>query len=67
MPRRSVRPPAEHPQPNRIAALKVEGLSENPGLVTTARMRRIEAIVRDLADIEHSEVSVRQAVRHGAY
>jgi hypothetical protein len=42
-------------------------LSENPGLVTAARMRRIEAIVRDLADIEYSQVSVRQAVRHDAY
>ena len=48
------------PQPPRIAALEAKSLAEYPSLVATARVRRIEAVVLNLADIEHSLVPLRQ-------
>lgn len=39
-------------QPGCVAALKVEGLAEYPGLVPTAWVRWAQAIVLDLAEIE---------------
>jgi len=68
-----MRPPGVHPnrgglaracgfkqdvsQPRCVAALKVEGLAEYPGLVPTARVRRAHAIVLDFADIEDSRMA----------
>jgi hypothetical protein len=51
-------------QPGCVAALEVEGLAKHPGLVPTARVRRVQAIVLDLANIEDSLITVRQTLRH---
>ena len=53
------------PEPPRIAALEAKSLAEYPSLVATARVRRIEAVILDLADIEHSLVPLRQIGCHG--
>ncbi len=39
-------------QPRCIAPLKIEGLAEYPGLVPASRVRGIQTVVLDLADIE---------------
>ena len=53
----------------RVATLRrrAEGrrLAEYPSLVTTARVRRAEAIVLNLADIGDSFIAVPQTGRHG--
>ena len=46
-------------QPRCVGALEVEGLAEYPSLVPAARMRRAQAIVLDLADIEDCLIAVR--------
>ena len=51
-------------QPRCVAPLKVEGLAEYPGLVPTARVRRAQAVVLDLADIEDGLIAVWQMFRH---
>ena len=51
-------------QPRRVAALKVKGLPEDPSLVPATRVRCVQAIVLDLADIKDSLIAVRQTRRH---
>ena len=48
-------------QPRGVAALKVKGLAEYPSLVPAARVRRAQAIVLHLADIEDSLIAAGQA------
>jgi hypothetical protein len=51
-------------QPRCVAALKVEGLAEYPSLVPTTRVRRTQAVVRDLADIQDGLTTVQQTRCH---
>jgi len=46
-------------QPPGVTTLKVERLAEYPGLVPAARMRWVQAIVLDLANIEDRLIAVR--------
>jgi hypothetical protein len=52
------------PQPGCITSLKREGLSKNPSFMTAAWMRWVKAIIGNLANIEYSQLRVRQKVRH---
>jgi hypothetical protein len=51
-------------QPRCIAALKIEHLSEYPGLMPASRMRGVQTIVLDLAQIEDCLIAVWQTLRH---
>jgi hypothetical protein len=51
-------------QPRCIGPLKIEGIVEDVGLVPTSRVRRVQAIVRDFANIEDRLIAVRQTRRH---
>jgi hypothetical protein len=51
-------------QPGCVAVLKVEGLAEYPGLVPASRVRWVQAIALDLADIEDGLLAVWQMLRH---
>jgi hypothetical protein len=46
-------------QPPSVASLKVKCLMKYPSLVSAARVRRVQAVVLDLADIEDRSISVR--------
>jgi len=52
-------------QPRSVAPLKVEGIAEHPSLVPASGVRRVQAIILDLTDIEDSLNTVRQKVGHG--
>jgi hypothetical protein len=51
-------------QPRCIASLKIEGLSEYPGLMPTSRMQGIQTVVLDLTHIEDCLIAVWQTFRH---
>src|SRR5271170_1573455 len=51
-------------QPRGIGSLKLECLAKYPSLVSTARVRRVQAVVLDLADIENRSITVWQARCH---
>ena len=51
-------------QPRCITALKIERLSEYPGLMPASRMRGVQTIVLDLAHIEDCLIAVWQTLRH---
>jgi hypothetical protein len=51
-------------QPRCITALKIERLSEYPGLMPASRMRGVQTIVLDLAQIEDCPIAVWQTLRH---
>jgi len=48
-------------QPPSIRSSEAKRVTKDPSLVPTARMRRVEAIVFELAQIEDKFVAVRQA------
>ena len=52
-------------QPRCIGPLKIEGIAEYAGLVPTSRVRRVQAIVLNFANIEDRPIAVRQTRRHG--
>src|ERR1700744_3229936 len=54
------------PQPRRVALLKADCLTKPPSLVPATRMRWIQAIVRQLPDIDDRPVAVRQMRHHAA-
>jgi hypothetical protein len=47
-------------QPSRIAVPEIERLTENPGLVSAARVRPTQAIAFDFSDVEDRLLTVRQ-------
>ena len=51
-------------QPRCVVALKIKCLAEHPSLVSTARVRRVQTIIPDLADIEDGLIAMRQMRRH---
>src|SRR5580704_1509651 len=51
-------------QPRGVATLKIERVTEYPSLMPGARMRWVQAVVLDLADIEDSLIAQRQALCH---
>jgi hypothetical protein len=51
-------------QPRCVVALKIKRLAEHPSLVSTARVRRVQTIILDLADIEDGLIAMRQMRRH---
>jgi hypothetical protein len=65
-PRRSVLLRAKHHAATRLATLKIEDVTEYPSLMPPARMRWVQAVVLDLADIEDSLFAERQALCHCA-
>jgi hypothetical protein len=52
------------PQPGRIGAPKAESVAEYPSLVSASRVRRVQAIVLNLADIEYRLMTMRKKVNH---
>jgi hypothetical protein len=54
------------PQPHGIAPLKAQRLAKHPSLVPTAGVRRAQAIVLELPDIEDRPIAMRQMRHHAA-
>src|SRR5258708_6450532 len=52
------------PQPCCLALPELERFAKYTSLVPAARVRRTQAIVLDLADIENRPIAVRQTCRH---
>jgi hypothetical protein len=52
-------------QPRCIGPLKIEGIAEYASLVPTSRVRRVQAIVLNFANIEDRPIAMRQTRRHG--